>query len=133
MAAAKSLSDSNRKPTSRQRRGREAPSFTPSRGTKPRQFEEWSALRRWGQLPPWEPIRPGYLLREAREAAKLTQAELAKRLGVSQQAVAQAERADANPTVGLLETWGRALGIELRIELSPGGDRQPSATRVGLP
>jgi len=133
MAAAKTLSDSSRKPTSRQRRGSEAPSFTPRRGIKPRQFEEWSALRRWNQLPPWEPIRPGYLLREAREAAKLTQAELAKRLSVSQQAVAQAERAYANPTVALLEAWVRALGIELRIELSPGGDRQRSATRVGLP
>ena len=123
MAAAKTLSDSTRKTTVRTRRGGEAQSFSPSRGSKPRRFEEWSALRRWNQLPPWEPIRPGYLLREAREAAELTQAELAKRLGVSQQAVAQTERPDANPTVALLETWGRALGIELRIELSPGGGR----------
>jgi DNA-binding XRE family transcriptional regulator len=89
----------------------------PSRGTKPRSFEEWSALRRWHQLPPWEPLRPGYLLRAARESAGLTQVELASRLGVSQQAVAQAERPNANPTVGLLAAWSRALGVGLRIEL----------------
>ena len=62
--------------------------FAPSRGAKPRSFEEWSALRRWNGLPSWVPLRPGYLLREAREAAGLTQADLAERLGVSQQAAA---------------------------------------------
>lgn len=91
--------------------------FVPKRGDKPRNFEEWSALRRWNQLPPWEPLRPGYLLRAAREAAGLTQAGLADRLGVRQQAVAQAERPDSNPTVALLAAWSSALGVELRIEL----------------
>lgn len=91
--------------------------FVPSRGSKPRSFEEWSALRRWNQLPSWEPLRPGYLLRAAREAAGLTQADLAERLGVSQQAIAQAERPNANPRVARLAAWSRALGVELRIEL----------------
>jgi DNA-binding XRE family transcriptional regulator len=99
------------------RPGRSCP---PGRGRKPRSYEEWSALRRWGKLPPWEPLRPGFELRAARDAAGLSQAELARRLGVSQQAVAQAERATANPTVARLAAWARALGLTLELELRPG-------------
>jgi len=86
--------------------------------SKPRSYEEWSALARWGKLPAWEPLRPGFRLRAAREAAKVTQAELAARLGVTQQAVAQAERASANPTITFAENWARALRVELTFELA---------------
>lgn len=47
------------------------------------------------------------LLREARRAAGLTQAELAERAGLTQSVVARMERPGSNPTVGVLE---RALG-----------------------
>lgn len=89
-----------------------------ARRTRPRSYEEWKALRRWGKLPPWEPLRPGYLLRVAREEAGLSQAELADRLAVTQQAVARAERWESNPTVQLLERWAEACGADLRIELA---------------
>jgi transcriptional regulator with XRE-family HTH domain len=85
--------------------------------TRPRPFEEWKALAAWGQLPDSEPRPPGYLLRLARERAGLTQAELARRLGMSQQAVARAERWESNPTVRLLEAWTQALGARLILEL----------------
>jgi transcriptional regulator with XRE-family HTH domain len=68
-------------------------------------------------LPSWEVSPPGYLLREARERADLTQADLAVRLGCSQQAVAQAERWDSNPTVGFLRSWADATGKRLALEL----------------
>jgi transcriptional regulator with XRE-family HTH domain len=42
------------------------------------------------------------LLKNARREAGLTQTELARRLGVSQAAVAKLERPDANPTVDTL-------------------------------
>jgi uncharacterized protein len=42
------------------------------------------------------------LLKEARREAGLTQAELARRLGVSQAAIAKMERPGSNPTVGAL-------------------------------
>jgi transcriptional regulator with XRE-family HTH domain len=89
---------------------------------RPRDYVEWKTLRRWGKLPLWEEVRPGYVLREARERAGLSQGELARRLGCSQQAVSQAERADSNPSAGFIEAWARALGgqLELEIEL-PGG------------
>jgi len=86
--------------------------------SRPRGYVEWRTLRDWGKLPPWEPLRPGYFLRAAREGAKLTQEELAGRLGVSQQAVARAERCGSNPTVSLMERWARACDAELEIGLT---------------
>jgi transcriptional regulator with XRE-family HTH domain len=86
---------------------------------RPRAYTEWKTLRRWGKLPPWEPLRAGYVLREARERAGLSQAELARHLGCSQQAISQAERAGSNPTAAFVEAWARALGgrAEVRIAL----------------
>lgn len=82
---------------------------------RPRAFAEWQALRRWGKLPPWERAVAGYLLREAREQAGLTQKRLGEALGVSQQAVAQGERWGANPTVEFMRRWADACGASLEI------------------
>jgi len=82
---------------------------------KPRGFIEWKTLRRWGQLSGSERGVPGYLLRLAREETGLTQAELASKLEVSQQAVAQAERWQSNPTVAFMASWMRACGRELEL------------------
>jgi len=56
------------------------------------------------------------LLKEARGRAGLTQAQLARRLGVSQAAVAKLERPDANPTVETLEAALWAAGHELTLD-----------------
>jgi len=87
-------------------------------GLRPRSFVEWKTLRGWGKLPPWDLEPAGYLLRLARESAGLTQQELARKLECSQQAVAQAERWNSNPTVDLLRRWAAACGqrLEIRIE-----------------
>jgi DNA-binding XRE family transcriptional regulator len=87
------------------------------RRRKPRDFLEWSTLRRWGKLPDWEESSPGYLLREAREKAGLTQRELAVRLGTTQQAVSQAETWEANPTVAFMRRWVESCGGMLEIEI----------------
>ncbi|MBC8646203.1 MAG: helix-turn-helix transcriptional regulator [Thermoanaerobaculia bacterium] len=84
---------------------------------RPRAYYEWKALRRWGKLPGWEISPPGYLLRLARERASLTQSGLASRLRSTQQAVAQAERWDANPTVAFMERWANACGARLTLEI----------------
>ncbi len=55
------------------------------------------------------------LLRDARRSAGLSQAQLARRLGVSQAAVAKLERRDANPTVRTLDRALRATGQRLRL------------------
>ena len=84
---------------------------------RPRAYEEWAALRRWGRLPRGERVVPGYLMRAARERAGLSQAELARRLGCSQQAVSQAERWTSNPTVELIAAWAAATGARLELSL----------------
>lgn len=56
------------------------------------------------------------LLRNARLQAGLTQAELARRMGVSQAAVAKLERPGANPTVDTLDAALWATGHSLVLE-----------------
>jgi transcriptional regulator with XRE-family HTH domain len=62
---------------------------------------------------------PGKLLSGARRRAGLTQADLAKRLTISQAAVAQLERADSNPRLATLDRALRATGVELVITTRP--------------
>jgi transcriptional regulator with XRE-family HTH domain len=63
----------------------------------------------------------GRLIREAREAAGLTQAELAARMGTTQSAVARLEGPGSNPRVENLERALLAAGhrLELRAEPAP--------------
>ena len=49
----------------------------------------------------------------------MTQAELAKRLTISQAAVAQLERADSNPRLATLDRALRAVGVELLVTTRP--------------
>ena len=88
------------------------------RRRKPRSYAEWRALKDWRRLPFWELEPSGYLLRAAREKSGLTQKELAERLGCSQQAIAQAERWESNPSVDFLRKWASACGATLRLELT---------------
>lgn len=55
------------------------------------------------------------IIRRARHDAGLTQQQLAVRLGISQAAVAQLERASANPTIGTLERALRATDHRLEL------------------
>jgi transcriptional regulator with XRE-family HTH domain len=68
-------------------------------------------------LPLWEEMPLGYLLRSVREDAKVTQQEMGERLDCSQQAIAQAERWQSNPTARFLREWARALDRELEISI----------------
>lgn len=68
---------------------------------------------------------PSSLLRYARHQAGLTQAELARRMGISQAAVAKLERPQANPTIATLDDALRETGRRLVLAaepLSPGID-----------
>ncbi|HVS12889.1 MAG TPA: helix-turn-helix transcriptional regulator [Thermoanaerobaculia bacterium] len=89
---------------------------------RPRDYVEWRALRQWNGVPPWEDDPAGFILRAAREDAGLSQADLAERLGSSQQAVAQAERWESNPTVSFLRRWAEAAGVELLIRFEPAAE-----------
>jgi transcriptional regulator with XRE-family HTH domain len=63
--------------------------------------------------------RPGLLLGQARRRAGITQTDLAARLGITQAAVAQLERADANPRIATLDRALRATGAALVIGTRP--------------
>lgn len=57
-------------------------------------------------------------LRWARQDKGLSQAELARRAGVSQQQIAKLEDPDSNPTIETLEKVAQALGRRLEVSLA---------------
>ena len=59
------------------------------------------------------------LIRQARERSRLTQAELARRAGTSQSAIARYERGVAQPSLLTLERLLNACGERLLIEAVP--------------
>jgi hypothetical protein len=64
-------------------------------------------------------VEAGELITEARRAAGLTQAELARRAGTSQPMVARYETGVSSPTVGTLRRVLRAAGQELVLAIRP--------------
>jgi predicted RNase H-like HicB family nuclease/DNA-binding XRE family transcriptional regulator len=64
-------------------------------------------------------------LRWARQAAGLSQAELAARVGVSQQQIAKLENPDENPTLRTVARVSKALGLEMSISFAS----QPATAR----
>jgi antitoxin HicB len=66
-------------------------------------------------------------LRWLRDELGLSQAELARRVGVSQQQIAKLERPTSNPTIRTLIELTEKLGSRVLIHLSA-----PAATRKGL-
>ncbi len=55
----------------------------------------------------------------ARMAAKLTQAELARRLGTTQSAVARLEGGRVSPSFATLRRYAKATGARLTVGLAP--------------
>ncbi len=59
----------------------------------------------------------GRQIRQQRRLRRLTQAELAKRAGTSQAAVARIEAETANPTLGSLTEIAKAMNLHIEIRL----------------
>jgi transcriptional regulator with XRE-family HTH domain len=59
------------------------------------------------------------LISTSRRSARVTQSELARRLGTTQSAVAQLERPGSNPTVARLDAALHALGLRLELACAP--------------
>ena len=72
-------------------------------------------------------IDDGYALIEtlvrARTSANLTQAELARRLGTTQSAVARLEGGRVSPSLSTLRRYARATGTRLTVGLVPANGR----------
>ncbi|MEU5996064.1 helix-turn-helix transcriptional regulator [Spirillospora sp. NPDC047418] len=60
----------------------------------------------------------GNAVRERRLALGLTQAELAKRAGLTQPALSRLESGGPTPTIGVLDRLAHALGARLRVEFT---------------
>lgn len=54
---------------------------------------------------------------EARRKKGMTQAELARKIGTRQSAIARVESGNANPSIGFLEKLTEALGTRLVIQV----------------
>ena len=61
----------------------------------------------------------------ARTLAKLSQAEVAKRIGTTQSAIARLEAGNTEPTIPTLRRYAEATGKQLRIELDGRGTPLP--------
>ena len=59
------------------------------------------------------------MLLAARTRAKLTQAELAERMGTSQSTIARLESGAAKPSLSTLRRLAHATGMRLKISLEP--------------
>lgn len=78
---------------------------------------------------------PNRLIREARQAAGLTQAQLAARMGTTQSAVARLEAPGSNPRVENLERALLAAGHRLELGAAPAPqplDETQIAANLGL-
>lgn len=68
-------------------------------------------------------MKGGFLIREMRLRADITQAELARRLGVSQSAIARWESGSVSPRLDTLERIAEACDLDLQVLLTAPGDR----------
>jgi len=64
---------------------------------------------------------PAALLRDARDRAGMSQAELARNAGVDASLISQYERGRRAPGVAMLDRLVAAAGLQLRVELEPLG------------
>ena len=62
---------------------------------------------------------PGSIVRRSRQAARLTQAQLAERLGTTQSAIARLEADGSNPRVDTLARAVAACGYDLSVQARP--------------
>jgi HTH-type transcriptional regulator/antitoxin HipB len=72
----------------------------------------------------YEDFKIGVLLRQAREAAGLTQEELAERLNTKKSAISRIENHAGDIRLSTLERYAKALGRQLSLELRPSPQRR---------
>jgi transcriptional regulator with XRE-family HTH domain len=77
-------------------------------------------------------MRGGDLIREARRRARLTQHELAERLGTTQSAIARIERGGTEPSFERVSEALRACGFDLVPKVMPVDDADWSVASTNL-
>lgn len=94
--------------------------YTRSRAVRDPEFSE-------GLESGYEDFKIGVLLRQAREAAGLTQEELADRLNTKKSAISRIENHAGDIRLSTLERYAKALGRQLSLELRPLRAHLPTA------
>ena len=74
----------------------------------------------------------GSLIREGRRRAGITQAELARRVGTTQSAIARIERGRTDPSLERVRAIVRVCGIDLGTTLASADDADWSVARSNL-
>ena len=64
-------------------------------------------------------------LLRARDAAHMTQEDVAKAMGTSQEAIARLESGRSQPSTRTLQRFAKATGMRLRISFEPANPRSP--------
>lgn len=60
---------------------------------------------------------------EARQASGITQKELSDRTGIAQGDISKLENGNANPSLRTLRRLAEGMGMQLKLEFCPVGDR----------
>lgn len=71
-----------------------------------------------------------HLVRDLREAAGMSQAEVAEKLGTKQPSIARIERAESWPKIEMLQKLARVFGMRLKIEFVPAPRKRRSRKKV---
>jgi transcriptional regulator with XRE-family HTH domain len=69
------------------------------------------------------------MLIDARIKARLSQAELAERMGTSQSTVARLESGAGKPSLSTLERFAKATGMRVRVSLEPARQARKGKSR----
>jgi len=91
--------------------------YTRTRAARDPEFAEGLESR-------YEDFKVGVILRQAREAAGLTQEELAQRLNTKKSAISRIENHAGDIRLSTLERYAKALGRQLSLELRPSAQRR---------
>jgi transcriptional regulator with XRE-family HTH domain len=70
------------------------------------------------------------MLIDARTQAKLSQQQLATKMGTSQSAIARLESGIAKPSLSTLERFAKATGTRVRVSLEPARSRKKKTPRA---
>ena len=77
-------------------------------------------------------MKAGRLIKEARLRAGISQAELARRVGSSQPAIARVESGAVSPSVDRLSDLIRACGFDLELRLTPHDTAERALARSNM-
>jgi len=81
----------------------------------------------------YEAFRLGVMLQAAREQARMTQQQVAERLGTRKSAISRMENHAEDIRLSTLQRYAAAVGCDLVLELRPAAEEKAAPRRVSRP